>query len=227
MKTNIEGRHWAAAALLLVAAAVRAQEEPVGAGIGPAETAADDSAPGIFYATPTVSFDLRDSHRGTSNGAGGALALGWRAADWVSLELRGQYGEMSPATLGGAVANVLLFPLGKGLYFLGGAGYARVKSQPGLQDYAATLYNGGFGYRFGPYSVWGHYVLLDAEALLRVDRHHAVPSDGSPGGALSNFNDGQFNVGVVFPFGPKPHPQAVEPPPPPPQVVPVEEPSRR
>ena len=89
-----------------------------------------------------------------------------------------------------------------------------------MLDYNATLFNGGLGYRWGPFKILGHDALMRTEALYRLDRHDAVPADGTSI-VHKNFDDGLFNIGLVFPFGPAPHPPAPAVPETPPRVVPL------
>jgi OmpA-OmpF porin, OOP family len=198
----------------------------------PPAPAADDFTPVTqlprqFYVSALGSYVLRDSARHTDNGYGGTLALGWQLGAQFDLELSGQYNRLSPASLDGVGLNLLFFPTGQGFYALGGAGWGRVRGEPNLLDYSATLFNFGVGYRYGPFKVLGQDALIRAEALYRIDRHQgAVAADGNPV-IDSSYNDAVFNLGVVFPFGPRPHPPAAAAPEPPTRVVPAEAPPPR
>jgi hypothetical protein len=188
----------------------------------PAEWAPTPQLPRQFYVSALGNYVLRDQARQTDNGYGGSLALGWQLASQFDLELSGQYNRLSPATLDGVGLNLLFFPTGQGFYALGGAGWGRVRGEPSLLDYSATLFNVGVGYRYGPFKVLGVDTLIRAEALYRIDRHQgAVSADGNPI-IDSTFNDAVFNLGFVFPVGPKAHPPAPAVPEPPTQVVPTQ-----
>jgi len=179
--------------------------------------------PRQFYVSAAGTYVLRDQARQTNNGYGGTLALGWQFDPQFALELGGQYNRLSPATLDGLIANILFYPTGKGFYALGGGGYGRVRDQPTLLDYNARLFNVGVGYRWGPFKILGRDALIRTEALYRIDRHAgAISSQGDPV-ITSTFSDAVFNIGLVLPFGPPPHPPATAAPEPPPQVVPVEQ----
>jgi hypothetical protein len=178
---------------------------------------------GKYYLSPLASYVFPDNGRvkGNGNGEGAALALGWQASSWAALEIAAQYSWINPAALYGFGAHVLLFPTPSGFYFLGGGGYGRVRSEPGVRDYGTQLLQGGFGYRWGPFKLLGEDAYIRSEALLRLDRHHAVSSAGDSGGALRNYEDGVLNLVLVLPFGPKAHPSAVDSSAEPVRVVPL------
>lgn len=177
--------------------------------------------PRQLYVSALGSYVLRDQARRSNNGYGGTLALGWQLDPQFALELNGQYNRLSPVTLDGVGLNLLFFPTGQGFYALGGAGWGRVRGEPSLLDYSATLFNAGVGYRYGPFKVLGVDALVRAEALYRIDRHQgAVAANGNPV-IDSTFGDAVFNLGLVFPFGSRPHPPASAPEPPT-RVVPVQ-----
>lgn len=163
-----------------------------------------------FYAAPMGTFALARDSRGTGDGIGGTLALGFGFFPHLGMEVVGSYlhyhAHTLPATAAdetGSLDHLSNYGYGLNLY-LSHANRGWFAHFDGMGN-KTLVYDGGLGYDL---PLTHHGLGLRAEALYHWE-------NGQQAAPL-------FNLGVFIPFG-RISPPATEPPPPPPAVVPPEE----
>lgn len=157
-----------------------------------------------WYVSGMFSYVDADSDRGTDAGLGGMVSVGKKVAWALALEATGYYSVMNAksgrgsAELHGYGASALLSPFKAipDLYGIASLMYGRSGDMPGPRHaYDSTVFDVGLGY-LQPITP---RILLRTEARYRTEDKGGQPT-GAKGGH-SNFNEGVYNIGLLFPFG--------------------------
>ncbi|WP_157622842.1 OmpA family protein [Solimonas soli] len=169
-----------------------------------------------WYIAPMFSYTDSDSDRGTDGGLGGILAIGKKLTWGLALEATGFYTKADAKNGGGSAelngygASALFFPSKTlpNLYGIVSLMVGHTSDLPGPRaNYDSTVYDVGLGY-LQPITP---HILLRAEARYRTDDKGSLPTGEK--GKNSNFAEGVYNIGLLFPFGgTKEAPAAEEPP---------------
>lgn len=157
-----------------------------------------------WYVSGMFSYVDADSDRGTKGGLGGIVSVGKKVTWGLTLELSGYYAAADAKHGGGSAdlygygASALFFPSQTfpNAYGIVSLMRGRTESLPGPRDdFNSTVFDVGLGYL---HPITSH-ILLRAEARYRTDDKGAKPT--GPKGKTSNFAEGVYSVGLLFPFG--------------------------
>lgn len=186
-------RGYLALAMLFVAGAVNAQNEP----------ASQDGAYVSLMGQALLSLD--GSPHG--NGGGASFIIGVRRG-MAGLELRTSYASRSSADWYGVLLNGLVFPFEgmPGLYGTAGIGLSHIRNYPQIDDVSFDVTNmvGGAGYIL-PFKLFDHDVHFRAEVLYQYGTRNKRAQDQLPPAedlpVETRFRDGVIQLGLHFPFG--------------------------
>ncbi|NGX15299.1 OmpA family protein [Wenzhouxiangella sp. XN24] len=189
-------------------------------------TAMAAEKPGQWYVTPMASAIWVDNERLVDDDIGAALSIGRALTDDVNVEFHGfNYAlengrELDYWGVGADVARVFYRNQRISPYVLGGFGWSKKNSDPGLDE--DTIY-GNLALGFLTDVTSNGSIALRTELRYRIDHD----SNDRPDGSRGSFRDLMLKVGVQIPFG-QPYAQPVAqraepaPPPPPPPPPPVD-----
>lgn len=157
-----------------------------------------------WYVSPMFTYIDADSDRGTDAGLGGSLSIGKKLTWGLMLEATGFYAKADAKSGGGSAelagygASALFFPSKTlpNLYSIVSLMVGRTSDLPGPRaSYDSTAFDVGLGY-LQPIT---KSMLLRAEARYRTDDKGSEPTGAK--GKTSNFAEGVYSVGLLFPFG--------------------------
>ena len=164
-----------------------------------------------WYLSLMGSYFKASEHRATDDGFGGTFAIGKRMTDGLNLELTGFFFGASPEVgngddlkLSGVGATAMIFPSSTypGLYALLSVGPGAAENQPGLiPNYKTTYFDSGIGYLYPLALPFAPKALLRAEARYHMDAHNRENAGVVQPRDNSEFYDGVFNFGFLFPIG--------------------------
>ncbi len=159
-----------------------------------------------WYISPMFSYSVPDSDRGTDDGLGGMLSIGKKVTHGLTLELTGYFSSMDAknggdsAELSGGGIGAMIFPSSTlpDLYAVLALMHGSTKGQPGpVSRYDSTVFDIGLGYLVPLTS----RIVLRGEARYRTDQHDNRNIGGPGSKTAKAFQEGVFNLGLLFPFG--------------------------
>lgn len=173
-----------------------------------------------LYVSPLFQHVAVDSNRGTDNGQGYGLALGYRG-QFAAVELLGatvdlDRNDTGSASLDSVGLNMLLAPLVawpvlRDTHLLLGYAYNERQNHPGFAEDEQTYFlDVGLAY-LPSFRLLGVDMALRLEYLIRQDTQQPVFPESAP----RAFDDEVFRLGVQVPLSARPEPPA----PPEPEVV--------
>lgn len=157
-----------------------------------------------WYVSGMFSYVDSDSDRGSKGGLGGIVSVGKKVTWGLTLELTGYYSVADAKHGGGSTdlygygASALFFPSQTlpNAYGIVSVMRGRTENLPGpREDFGSTVFDAGIGY-LQPITA---HMLLRAEARYRTDDKGSEPTGAK--GKNSNFAEGVYSVGLMFPFG--------------------------
>ncbi|WP_051278510.1 OmpA family protein [Solimonas flava] len=180
----------------------------LGAGQGWAQDDGERGPRGLegtpWYVSPMFSYTDSDSDRGTDGGLGGILSVGKKLTWGLTVEATGFYSTMDAKSGGGSAelngygASALFFPSQTlpNLFGVVSLMVGHTSDLPGPRaNYDSTVFDVGLGY-LQPVT---RHIMIRAEARYRTDAKGSEPTGAK--GKDSNFAEGVYNLGLLFPFG--------------------------
>ena len=164
-----------------------------------------------WYVAPMLAYQFVDEQRGTDDGLGYALSLGYRGS-FAAVELKaaavaldrpeGDSADLRSVGVNLLLAPLVMLPVARDVHFIIGYAWNQRSDHPGFSEDDQTYFiDTGLGY-MPSFEVLGYDLALRLEYLYRLDTQQPVANEGEP----REFSDTLLRVGLQLPLSKRPPP---------------------